>query len=72
MKYAKVFVTNITKDTNTDMGYGVFLHYVICDCTIKNGETEKQVSRIFSKREYEDVINKGYYEIEDGDGCPFN
>lgn len=65
MKCVKVFVTNITQDTNTDMGYGVWLHHVICDCTIENGETEEQAYRIFSKKEYDDVINKGYFEIED-------
>lgn len=59
----KVYVSNITKDINTDMGYGVFLHHVVCDCTIENGETEKQAYRIFSKKEYEDVMTKGYYEI---------
>lgn len=57
-------MTNITKDTIEDMGYDIFCHHVICDCTIENGETEKQVDRIFSKKEYEDVINKGYYEVE--------
>lgn len=65
MNYEKVFVTNITKDTNIDMGCGVWLHHVICDEVIENGKTEKQVYRIFSNKEYEDVINKGYYEIED-------
>lgn len=65
MKCAKVFVTNITQDTNTNMGYGVWLHHVICDCTIKNGETEEQSYKIFSEKEYDDVINKGYFEVED-------
>ena len=64
-KKTKVFVTNITEDTKTDMGYGVFLHHVICDCTIENGDTEKQAYRIFSKKEYNDVKKKGYYEIDD-------
>lgn len=63
----KVFVTNISKDINTDMGYGVWLHHVICDCTIENGETEVQAYRIFSKKEYDDVISKGYYEVNDDD-----
>lgn len=61
----KVLVTNISKDINTDMGYGVWLHHVICDCTIENGETEVQAYRIFSKKEYDDVISKGYYEVND-------
>lgn len=65
MKYDKVYVTNITSDKNTNMGYGVWLHHVICDCTVENGETEKQVYRIFSRQEYDDVINHGYYEVED-------
>lgn len=65
MKYAKVFVTNITKDTNTDMGYGVWLHHVVCDCTVEGGKLEKQAYRIFSKKEYTDVMSKGYYEVED-------
>ena len=60
----KVFVSNITQDINTDMGFGVWLHHVICDCTIANGKTEKQASRIFSRKEYDDVITKGYYKIE--------
>ena len=67
MKHTKVFVTNITKDINTDIGYGVWLHHVVSDCTTENGLTEIQTYRIFSKKEYEDVINKGYYEIEDND-----
>lgn len=61
----KVLVTNISRDINTDMGYGVWLHHVVCDCTIENGETEEQVYRIFSKKEYDDVISKGYYEVDD-------
>lgn len=65
MKCAKVYVTNITQNTNMNMGYGVWLHHVICDCTIKNGETEEQSCKIFSEKEYDDVINKGYFEIED-------
>ena len=60
----KVFVTNITKDINYDMGFGIFLHHVICDVRIDNGEKESQVYRIFSKKGYEDVINKGFYMIE--------
>jgi len=60
----RVLVSNITKDTNTDMGYGVWLHHVICDCTYENGITDKQAYRIFSYREYDDVISKGYYEYE--------
>lgn len=64
MKYDKVYVTNITSDKNTNMGSGVWLHHVICDCTVENGETEKQVYRIFSRQEYDDVINHGYYEVE--------
>lgn len=67
MKYSKVFVTNITQDTNTDMGYGVWLHHVICDCKFENGETEKQAYRIFSKKEYVNVITKGYFEVEEFD-----
>ena len=46
------------------MGFGIFLHHVICDVRIDNGEKESQVYRIFSKKEYEDVINKGFYMIE--------
>lgn len=61
----KVLVTNISKDINTEMGYGVWLHHVICDCTYENGETEVQAYRIFSKKEYDDVISKGYYEVND-------
>lgn len=61
----KVIVTNITKDTNTYMGYGVFLHHVICDCTYESGKIEKQAYRIFSNKEYNDVMNKGYFEIEE-------
>ena len=53
-----------TKDINYDMGFGIFLHHVICDVRIDNGEKESQVYRIFSKKEYEDVINKGFYMIE--------
>lgn len=67
MKYAKVLVTNILKDTNTDIGYGIKLHHVVCDCTIEGGQTEKQAYRIFSKREYESVMSNGYYEIPDSD-----
>ena len=65
MKYAKVLVTNITKNSNTDMGYGIKLHHVVCDCTVEGGKTEKQAYRIFSNQEYESVIANGYYEIPD-------
>lgn len=65
MKYAKVFVTNITKDSNVDMEYGIKLHRVVCDCTVEGGKTEKQVYRIFSNQEYESVKLNGYFEIPD-------
>lgn len=62
-KKTKVFVTNITKDTNTDMEYGILLHHIVCDCAIENGETEKQAYRILSEKEYDNALKKGYYEI---------
>ena len=58
-----VFVTNMTKDTYTDMGNGVWLHHVVCDCILAGGETERQVYRIFTPKEYADVMSKGYYEV---------
>lgn len=61
----KVFVTNITSDKEKNIIEGIFLHEVICDCTVENGTTEHQTTRIFSYREYDDVIKKGYFEIED-------
>ena len=67
---AKVYVTNITSDTIQDAGRGVFLHHVVCDCTVEGGVTEKQVYRIFNEREYADVISKGHYLVpflEDGE-----
>lgn len=69
-KFAKVFVTNITKDENTYMcttqkGEEIWLHHVVCDCTIEGGETERQVFRIFNNQEYADVMSKGYYLIPD-------
>ena len=69
-KTVKVFVTNITKDTNTHMGNGVWLHHVVCDCTIEGGQTEEQAYRIFVPQEYEDVMAKGYYEIPACDSVP--
>ncbi|MBO5435641.1 hypothetical protein J6A31_07595 [bacterium] len=62
MSREKVFVTNITKDKLKHMSDDIWLHEVICDCTSENGITEKQTCRIFSYKEYEDVMTKGYYE----------
>lgn len=60
----RVFVTNITKDEKKHMVDDIWLHEVICDCTIEHGVTEKQTCRIFSNKEYADVMSKGYYEIK--------
>ena len=69
-----VFVTNITKDENTyvgtHMGHEIWLHHVVCDCTVPGGETEKQVYRIFTPEEYADVMSKGYYQIPEYDPSP--
>lgn len=67
MKYVKVLVTNITKDSIVDTECNVKLHHVVCDCTGEGGETEKQVHRIFSNQEYESVMSNGYYEVPDCD-----
>jgi len=61
----RVFVTNITSDKEKHMIADIFLHEVICDCTVENGSTEYQTCRIFSYKEYDDVIKRGYYEVED-------
>lgn len=56
MKYVKVLVTNITKDSIVDTECNVKLHHVVCDFTGEGGETEKQVHRIFSNQEKSYVI----------------
>jgi len=61
----RVFVTNIISDKEKHMIEDIFLHEVICDCTVENGTAEYQTCRIFSYKEYDDVINKGYYVIKD-------
>lgn len=67
MQYCKIIVTNITSDEIVDC-LGIKLHHVICDCTVENtNNTEKAVSRIFSKQEYEMISKYGYYLVLDLD-----
>lgn len=64
-KYAKVYVTNIKKDELVKMTDEISLHRVICDCTVEGStQTNKEVCRIFSYKEYEDVSKYGYYFVE--------
>lgn len=65
-KYCRVFVTNIKSDEIIqDI---ILLHKVICDCTIEGTDnTEKEVCRIFSIKEYGNVLKYGFYYIEDLD-----
>lgn len=65
-KYCRVMVTNIVSDEMIELAKDLYTHKVICDCTIEGSEfTEKGVCRIFSNEEYEDVLNHGFYYIED-------
>lgn len=65
--FTKVYVSNITKDTKTPGGPGLWLHHLVCDCTVEDGETEKQAYRIFNEQEYADVMSKGYYTVPDSE-----